>query len=97
MTKVANTAARGNTLGMPELETDGVPAYELTVEDLIRELWELHRTRHETLRHGSDQALMHHDDRMAELEAEYLRRFPEREVDPERLRDGARRIRGEIG
>jgi Family of unknown function (DUF6158) len=73
---------------MPELETDGVPAHALTAEDLIRELWECHRTRHETLRHGSDQALLHHSERTAELEAEYLHRFPEREVDPERLRNG---------
>jgi Family of unknown function (DUF6158) len=87
----------GNNVGMSELETEGVSAYALTAEDLIRELWELHRTRHETLRHGSDHALMHHSDRMVELETEYLRRFPEREVDPERLREGARRLRGKIG
>jgi len=30
----------------------------------------VHRTRHSTLRHGSDHALVHHDQRMAELEAE---------------------------
>jgi hypothetical protein len=59
-------------------------------DELLRELGELHRTRHDTLRHGSDQALAHHDERLAELEDEYRRRFPQREVDPERLRDGAR-------
>jgi hypothetical protein len=88
----------GNTLGMPRLEeTEGVPADQLSDEDLIREMWELHRTRNETLRHGSDQALATHTRRTAELEAEYLRRFPQREVDPERLRDGARRLHGQIG
>jgi len=69
---------------------DGVPGSELADEDLFRELSTLHRTRSETLRHGSAQALDTHTERMAELEAEYLNRFPEREIDPERERAGAR-------
>lgn len=69
---------------------DGVPADQLSDEDLRRELASVHRTRHDTFRHGSAQALAHHDQRMAELETEYLRRFPEREVDPQRLTAGAR-------
>jgi hypothetical protein len=68
----------------------GVPAGDLPDEDLDRELRHLHETRDDTLRHGSPQALAHHDERTAELEAEYLRRFPGREVDPGRLREGAR-------
>jgi hypothetical protein len=68
----------------------GVPGIQLSEDELLRELGELHRTRHDTLRHGSDQALAHHDERLTELEDEYRRRFPQREVDPERLRDGAR-------
>lgn len=68
----------------------GIPAEQLTTSDLFRELASVHRTRHETFRHGSQQSLEHHNARMAELEAEYLRRFPEREVDPERLAEGAR-------
>jgi hypothetical protein len=68
----------------------GVPAIELGDEDLFRELSDVHRTRNTTLRHGSAQALTHHTIRMAELEAEYLRRYPDREVDPMRLREGAR-------
>ncbi len=68
----------------------GVPATELDNENLLRELAGMHRTRFETLRHGSDQALAHHDQRTAELEDEYLRRFPDREVDPMRTRVGAR-------
>jgi Family of unknown function (DUF6158) len=67
----------------------GVDPRELTGEELLRELASLHETRHDTLRHGSDAALMHHNRRMAELEGEYLRRYPEREVDPQRLRDPA--------
>jgi hypothetical protein len=72
------------------MEAEGVPARDLAEDDLIRELESLYRTRLDTLRHGADQALMTHSDRMAELEAEYLRRFPMREIDPDRTRTGAR-------
>lgn len=65
----------------------GVAPSHLAEEDLLRELASLHRTRHDTLRHGSDDALAEHDRRTAELESEYLRRFPEREVHPGRLRN----------
>jgi hypothetical protein len=78
---------------MPETPT-GIPARQLADEDLLRELASVHRTRHDALRHGSEQALVHHDERAAELEAEYLRRFPEREIDPERLTAGARAREG---
>ena len=66
--------------------SDGVPAELLSAQDLCRELAHLHRTRHDTFLHGSAQALAHHTQRMNELEVEYLRRYPEREVDPRRLR-----------
>lgn len=81
------------TEALADVVTDsstGVPPNELQNDDLLRELWEIHRTRHETLRHGSDDALANHDERMADLESEYLRRWPEREIDPQRLRSGAR-------
>ena len=68
----------------------GLPASQLDNENLLRELADVHRTRHETFRHGSAHALAHHDQRTAELEDEYLLRFPDREVDPMRLRSGAR-------
>lgn len=68
----------------------GVDARELTEQDLLRELEHLHSTRFDTLLHGTDDALVHHTERMNELEREYLRRHPEREVDPERTRAGAR-------
>jgi hypothetical protein len=68
----------------------GIPASQLSDDDLLRELAAVHRTRHDTLRHGSDQALANHDERTAELEGEYLRRFPGREVSPARLTAGAR-------
>jgi hypothetical protein len=67
-------------------EALGVDPAELSAEDLLRELRNLHATRYETLRHGSDDALANHNRRLAELESEYLRRYPQREVDPARLR-----------
>lgn len=70
---------RGGTAG-------GVPARELSEVDLLRELEHLHATRNEAVRHAPDDALANHTDRMSELEAEYVRRFPRREIDPHRLR-----------
>ena len=72
-------------------EHHGVPPSKLSEQDLRRELEHVHSTRHETFLHGSHDALDAHSWRTAELEAEYLRRFPAREVDPARLREGARR------
>jgi hypothetical protein len=80
-------------LAGPGTGTMGVPPAELSDADLCRELQHLHTTRDDTFRHGSPQALAHHDERTALLEDEYLRRFPDREVDPLRLREGARRDR----
>ena len=68
----------------------GVPPEDLEEPDLVRELEHLHRTRHETFLHGSADALRAHINRTAELEQEYLRRHPERDVDPARTRAGAR-------
>ena len=72
------------------MANDGVGAGDLSDEDLRRELLSLHETRNTTLMHGSDDALATHTDRTQELEAEYLRRWPKREVDPQRMREGAR-------
>lgn len=68
----------------------GVAPSDLKEEDLLRELNHLHVTRHGTFLHASDDALGMHTRRTAELEAEYVRRHPERQVDPARLRSGAR-------
>ncbi|RAY15547.1 hypothetical protein DPM19_07055 [Actinomadura craniellae] len=62
----------------------------LSDDDLLRELGHLYATRLDALRHAADQAMEEHTRRTADLEAEYLRRRPEREIDPERLREGAR-------
>jgi hypothetical protein len=58
----------------------GVPAIDLTDEDLVAELASLHRKRHEALRFAGDSPLSTHLRRTAELEQEYLRRRPGREV-----------------
>lgn len=69
----------------------GVDPRDLDDDDLEREVEQLHRTRHETFLHGSEDALEAHTGRMLALEAEYLRRFPERSApDPRRTRAGAR-------
>lgn len=68
----------------------GVAPGDLSDEDLFRELGHLYETRLDALRHAADQAYGEHTRRMNEMEAEYLRRRPDREIDPERMREGAR-------
>ena len=68
----------------------GVRPEDLAESDLLRELQHLHETRHDTFLHGSPDALRMHTSRTAELEDEYLRRHPDRDVDPARTRAGAR-------
>jgi len=63
----------------------GIDPAGLSDDDLFRELASLHRTRLETLRHGPDAAMDNHLRRTAELETEYLARYPGREIDPNRL------------
>jgi hypothetical protein len=65
---------------------DQVPASDLSVAELLAEMASLHRTRHDTLRYASAGAVRTHLTRTAELEREYLRRFPDREVDQSRTR-----------
>jgi Family of unknown function (DUF6158) len=69
-----------------ESDLPGIDPAELADEDLFREMHSLHRTRLDTLRHAADSALANHLRRTAELETEYLTRYPGREVDPGRLR-----------
>ncbi|MFE2138395.1 DUF6158 family protein [Streptomyces sp. NPDC059466] len=68
----------------------GVDPDRLDDQQLMRELETIHRTRHDTLLHGSNDALRTHNVRMAQLEGEYLRRHPRRPVAPGRPREGAR-------
>jgi hypothetical protein len=79
----------------PSLNPSGVAAGELSEEDLLRELDSVHRTRHQTFLHGSTTALLAHTERTRELEEEYLRRHPERQIDAHRLRAGARARAGQ--
>lgn len=62
------------------------PTTDISDADLLTELDQVLRTRLDTLRHGSDAAVENSTRRLAELEGEYLRRNPDREVQPERLR-----------
>ncbi|MEU5361959.1 DUF6158 family protein [Streptomyces sp. NPDC005925] len=68
----------------------GVDPGRLDEQQLMKELETIHRTRHDTLLYGSNDALRAHNDRMARLEGEYLRRHPERPVAAGRTREGAR-------
>jgi hypothetical protein len=73
-----------------EDDVSGVSPDDLAEPDLLRELEHLHTTRHGTFLHGAPDALREHTARSEQLEAEYLRRHPEREVDPARTRAGSR-------
>lgn len=72
----------------------GVRPEDLADVDLVRELEHLHTTRHATFLHGSPDALAEHTRRTAELEGEYVRRHPARDVDPARTRSGSRARHG---
>jgi hypothetical protein len=79
-----------------ETAMTGVAPSRLDDQQLMKELENIHRTRHDTLLYGSNDALRAHNGRMAELEGEYLRRNPQRLVASGRTREGAReRGRGE--
>lgn len=57
---------------------EGVPAHELSDEDLERQGLHVHATRHWVFLHGTAEQLRTHTNRMLELEQEYLRRHPQR-------------------
>ncbi len=62
------------------------PTAELDEHKLLHELGHLYQTRLDTLRFGAHSAWENSDRRVAELEGEYLRRHPEREVAQQRQR-----------
>lgn len=76
-----------------ETTMTGVDVGRLDDQQLMKELETIHRTRHDTLLYGSSDALRAHNDRMAELEGEFLRRNPQRMVAAGRTREGARERR----
>ncbi|MET9319285.1 DUF6158 family protein [Streptomyces sp. NPDC003038] len=76
-------------------QDSGPSARNLEEGRLLKELEAIHRTRHETLLYGSDDALATHTQRMNELEHEYVRRHPQRATTPSRTRSGARARTGD--
>jgi hypothetical protein len=60
------------------MEHQGVPATELTDEELARQGTHAHATRNWVFLHGTAEQFRHHTERMLELEQEYLRRYPKR-------------------
>jgi len=56
----------------------GVPAHELTDEELERQGLHAHATRHWVFLHGTTDQFRTHTNRMLELEQEYLHRHPKR-------------------
>lgn len=56
----------------------GVPAHELTDDELERQGVHAHATRHWVFLHGTAEQFRTHTHRMLELEQEYLRRHPQR-------------------
>lgn len=59
-------------------ERPGVPASELTDEELERQGVHAHAMRHWVFLHGTAEQFRTHTERMLELEQEYLRRHPQR-------------------
>lgn len=68
--------------------TMGIPADQLSDEDLERELAYAHSKRHDTFLYGTQHALATHTRRTFELELEYLLRFPQRVTDDAEKVDG---------
>lgn len=65
----------------------GVAPEDLSDDELDRDVGHLHETRHATFLNGTADALTAHTERMLALEAEFLRRFPDRTApDPARVR-----------
>jgi Family of unknown function (DUF6158) len=59
-------------------ERPGVPAHDLSDEDLERQGVHAHAMRHWVFLHGTAEQFRTHTERMLELEQEYLRRHPQR-------------------
>lgn len=70
----------------------GIPAAELSDDELSADLSRVHEKRHDMFLQGAADQFRNNVLRSAELEAEYLRRFPERVVDA----DAKQRIQAEI-
>jgi|GEM_PF-810119 len=60
------------------MSDQGVPASELSDEDLVQQGNQAHTTRQWVFLHGTAEQFRRHTERMLELEQEYLRRYPKR-------------------
>jgi hypothetical protein len=60
------------------MEPRGLPASQLSDDDLERQGRQAHATRHWVFLHGTAEQFHRHTERMLELEQEYLRRHPKR-------------------
>jgi hypothetical protein len=60
------------------MDENGVPARELSDEDLEHQGAQAHATRNWVFLHGTAEQFQRHTERMLELEQEYLRRHPKR-------------------
>ncbi len=60
------------------MEPRGLPADQLSDDDLERQGRQAHATRHWVFLHGTAEQFRRHTERMLELEQEYLRRHPKR-------------------
>jgi len=77
-TEAGAPSAAGLTPGIGETGSKGVPASELSDEDLERQGTHAHETRNWVFLHGTAEQFKTHTERMLELEQEYLRRHPQR-------------------
>lgn len=74
----------------------GVPARELSDQDLDREMRHMWQTREATVLTGGQQSIATHTHRMIELELEFIYRFPQETVaSPSRTRRGSRARSGQ--
>jgi hypothetical protein len=67
-----------STKGAAMTERPGIPARELSDEELERQGVHAHAMRHWVFLHGTAEQFRTHTERMLELEQEYLRRHPQR-------------------
>ncbi len=71
-------SAVGLPPGVGQTGSRGVPAAELSDEDLEHQGTQVHQTRNWVFLHGTAEQFQTHTERMFELEREYLRRHPKR-------------------
>jgi hypothetical protein len=72
------TSDRAPSEGAAMTDRPGVPARELSDEELERQGVHAHAMRHWVFLHGTAEQFRTHTERMLELEQEYLRRHPQR-------------------